>query len=82
MFWLKLILILLFLCGGLWVMATGGRRDHPKWAVFRRFRYAHRGLHDREAGAPENSLPAFRRRWSVAMGWSWTSISPGTGGWR
>ena len=61
MFWLKLILILLFLCGGLWVMATGGRRDHPKWAVFRRFRYAHRGLHDREAGAPENSLPAFRR---------------------
>ena len=42
-------------------MATGGRRDHPKWAVFRRFRYAHRGLHDREAGAPENSLPAFRR---------------------
>jgi len=29
--------------------------------VFRRFRYAHRGLHDREAGAPENSLPAFRR---------------------
>lgn len=61
MFWLELILILLFLCGGLWVMATGGRRDHPKWAVFRRFRYAHRGLHDREAGAPENSLPAFRR---------------------
>lgn len=38
-----------------------GGRDHPKWAVFRRFRYAHRGLHDREAGAPENSLPAFRR---------------------
>lgn len=61
MFWLALIWILLLLCGGLWVMATGGRRNHPKWAVFRRFRYAHRGLHDREAGIPENSLPAFRR---------------------
>lgn len=61
MFWLALIGILPLLCGGLWVMATGGRRNHPKWAVFRRFRYAHRGLHDRAAGVPENSLLAFRR---------------------
>ena len=27
----------------------------------KRFRYAHRGLHDRSAGIPENSLAAFRR---------------------
>lgn len=61
MFWLVLILMLVFLGGGLWVIATGGRKNHPKWAVFRRFRYAHRGLHDQEAGVPENSLPAFQR---------------------
>lgn len=27
----------------------------------KRYRYAHRGLHDRRAGIPENSLAAFRR---------------------
>lgn len=37
------------------------RRNHPAWAVLTRFRYAHRGLHDKGHGIPENSLPAFRR---------------------
>ena len=37
------------------------RRDHPAWETLSRFRYAHRGLHDSEAGIPENSLAAFRR---------------------
>ena len=31
-----------------------------KWNLLRRYRYAHRGLHDLEAGIPENSLAAFR----------------------
>ena len=30
-------------------------------AYFRQWRYAHRGLHDREKGIPENSMAAFKR---------------------
>ncbi len=37
---------------------AGGEAD---WAHFRKWRYAHRGLHDREKGIPENSLAAFKR---------------------
>ena len=35
-------------------------------AALRKFRYAHRGLYDKEAGIPENSLPAFSR--AIARG--------------
>lgn len=45
----------------LWIPALRCRRNHPAWAVLERFRYAHRGLHDKEHGIPENSLAAFRR---------------------
>ena len=44
-----------------WIFATRGRRNHPKWEILRRFRYAHRGLHDPAQGVPENSMAAFRR---------------------
>lgn len=37
------------------------RTNHPGWEKFTAFRYAHRGLHDKENGIPENSLAAFRR---------------------
>lgn len=36
-----------------------GRRK--EWAPFKGFYYAHRGLHDNESPAPENSLAAFRK---------------------
>lgn len=55
---LLIILILLF-C--LYLLSLRCRRGHPAWATLRQFRYAHRGLHDREQGIPENSLAAFRR---------------------
>lgn len=51
-----------------WAFATRGRRDHPKWAVLRHFRYAHRGLFDRTQGVPENSLAAFRRAREAGYG--------------
>lgn len=51
--WLILIAVR---CGG-----------EKRMAALRRFRYAHRGLYDREAGVPENSLPAFAR--AVAQGY-------------
>lgn len=46
---------------GIYLLSLRGRRDHPAWEKLRRFRYAHRGLHDKENGIPENSLAAFRR---------------------
>lgn len=65
MIWLMLLLILfggLFLCGAGWTFATGGRRNHPdQWKVLCRYRYAHRGLHSRKLGLPENSMAAFRK---------------------
>lgn len=45
----------------LWLLALRCRRGHPAWAVLGKYRYAHRGLHDKEHGIPENSLAAFRR---------------------
>lgn len=50
--------ILLFI---LWVLALRCRRGHAAWAVLEKYRYAHRGLHDKENGIPENSMAAFRR---------------------
>jgi glycerophosphoryl diester phosphodiesterase len=44
----------------IWCCLAGPRRGHPKWKILRRFRYAHRGFHDKPR-IPENSLPAFRR---------------------
>ncbi|QNL44815.1 glycerophosphodiester phosphodiesterase [Oscillibacter hominis] len=37
-----------------------GRRGHPQWKLLRKFRYAHRGYHQKPE-IPENSLAAFRR---------------------
>lgn len=36
------------------------QRKHPGWEALTGYRYAHRGLHDLDAGIPENSLPAFQ----------------------
>lgn len=44
-----------------WMVAVRCRHGHPAWAELRRYRYAHRGLHDKKNGIPENSLAAFRR---------------------
>lgn len=45
---------------GLYALSLRGRTNHPAWDKLSRFRYAHRGLHDKENGVPENSLLAFR----------------------
>ena len=43
-----------------------GRAGHPLWRELKKYRYAHRGFHDKPL-IPENSLPAFRR--AVSRGW-------------
>ena len=50
--------ILLYLL--LWTAMIRCRRGHPAWTVLKKYRYAHRGLHDKTHGVPENSLAAFR----------------------
>lgn len=45
----------------LWIVSVRCRHGHPAWEELRRYRYAHRGLHDKKHGIPENSLAAFRR---------------------
>ena len=54
--------------GTFWALATEGRRNHPKWGVFRSVQYAHRGLHNRELGIPENSMAAFRKARELGYG--------------
>ena len=49
-----------------WAVLLRARRGTESMAVLRKFRYAHRGLYDKEAGIPENSLPAFSR--AIARG--------------
>lgn len=46
---------------GLYLLSLRGRTNHPAWEKLTKFRYAHRGLHDKENGVPENSLLAFQR---------------------
>ena len=39
-----------------------------RWRQLKRYRYAHRGLHDARIGIPENSLAAFRRAREHGLG--------------
>ena len=61
--WILGIIILLFL---LWLLSMMPRRGEKQLELFRQYRYAHRGLHNKERGVPENSLLAFR--YAVAGG--------------
>ena len=62
------------LTAGAYLAALTPRRNMTGWEELQKYRYAHRGLHDWEAGRPENSLSAFRAPWSTASARSWTSI--------
>lgn len=55
-----MILIVLFVLFLLWILALRCRKGHAAWETLRKFRYAHRGLHDSKNGIPENSMAAFR----------------------
>ena len=60
-----IVLLVLFL---LYILCLRCRRGKADWAHFRKWRYAHRGFHDREKGIPENSLAAFKRAASNGFG--------------
>ena len=62
---LAIVLLILFL---LWCLLLRPRRGQPGWESFARARFAHRGLHDLAAAAPENSLAAFCRAAERGLG--------------
>ena len=43
----------------LWLWAIGPQLPRADFTAFHQFDYAHRGLHDKDKGVPENSLKAF-----------------------
>ena len=55
-----IILIVLLALDLLFTLALRCRKGHKKWQILKKYRYAHRGFHDKPQ-IPENSLPAFRR---------------------
>ena len=55
------VLIVLLLLLAAYLLLLMPRTRHPGWDKLAAFRYAHRGLHNKEQGIPENSLTAFRR---------------------
>ena len=66
---MEILLIVVGICLILavaWAVLLRARRGTESMAALRKFRYAHRGLYDKEAGIPENSLPAFSR--AIARG--------------
>lgn len=46
---------------GAWCLLLKPRQNQPGWDKLGGVRFAHRGLHDAQAGIPENSMAAFRR---------------------
>lgn len=57
---LYVILAILLVLALLWCLLLIPRRNGPGWERLEGVRYAHRGLHDKDRGLPENSLAAFR----------------------
>lgn len=49
-------------------MIMPGLRREPSAAFFRKWMYAHRGLHDNASNAPENSLRAFQKAVDAGFG--------------
>lgn len=59
---LYVVLIVILVLAVLYFLAIRPRLSRQKqWAPYRDVYYAHRGLHDNESEAPENSLPAFQK---------------------
>lgn len=52
----------------LFLIAPNIIRRKPSFTTLRAWRYAHRGLHDRDGGVPENSLPAFEKACQAGFG--------------
>lgn len=64
-----IVLLILVIVIGLYLLAIMPRMSHkPDRKPFQGVLYAHRGLHDNETQAPENSMEAFRRAVEAGYG--------------
>ena len=61
---LAAVIVVVFL---LYLLALRCEKRRGEWDYFRKWRYAHRGYHDKPR-IPENSLPAFRRAVQCGFG--------------
>ena len=66
-----IILIVLLALDLLFTLALRCRKGHPKWELLKKYRYAHRGFHDKPV-IPENSSPPSAGPSSTASARSWT----------
>lgn len=64
---LIVLLVILALCVGLWLWAIAPGRGGD-FTKLKQYDYAHRGLHNKENGVPENSLKAFSLAASCGFG--------------
>lgn len=62
--WIALMILILLAAG--YLLAIGGRRDHPALPKLRGWKFAHRGLHNENR--PENSMSAFRAALEAGYG--------------
>ncbi len=59
--WILIVFLILVLLAGLWLLSFRGKRSDADFHGLAKYHYAHRGLHNSDAGVPENSLLAFRK---------------------
>ena len=59
--WILIVFLILVLLAGLWLLSFRGKRSDAEFYGLAKYHYAHRGLHNSDAGVPENSLLAFRK---------------------
>ena len=63
---IRALIILFAVCWGVLYILLSCRRGNPAWKTLLKYRYAHRGYHDKPT-VPENSMAAFRR--AIEHGW-------------
>ena len=68
-----IILIVLLALDLLFTLALRCRKGHRKWEVLKKYRYAHRGYHDKPV-VPKTLCPPSAGRSSAASARSWTCI--------
>lgn len=67
--YLLLIFLLLLAAAGIYLYLIAPRLWHkPDYAVLKGVHYAHRGLHDNQSDAPENSIKAFQKAIEAGYG--------------
>lgn len=71
MIWLIIVLVIVLLAAAAWLFCIAPASPRGDFSRLAAYDYAHRGLHDKDAGVPENSLAAFRDAVKAGYGIEW-----------